>query len=229
MRIRFATGGDRWLRVRADLQDRIDAWRRDGLIDSWQHGVYEPEAYLFGGPVSMRSVHHVFTADSLAWLDYHVLAWNRRADVPSPGPSWAMSLVLIRELFDALGIVGWEDLDVWDRLRWQTGRSLGTGATGDDGIEKLAKALRRGWSDPEELLNLLAPRTREIADEARRSIEAEGPRWLADYFTTSHAVVGPREIAAYLIVFHWNRAGLPITRQSLIAEALAARTTESDR
>jgi thiopeptide-type bacteriocin biosynthesis protein len=122
LRVRFQPAGDSLAQLEGDLERRLHDWRRDGLVDSWRGGAYEPEEYLFGGPVSMRSVHRVFTADSLAWLDFHSAGHeggNRR-----PGPAWAVSLLMVRALLDALAIIGWEDLDVWDRLRWQAGRRL---------------------------------------------------------------------------------------------------------
>ncbi|MFD0392182.1 lantibiotic dehydratase C-terminal domain-containing protein [Streptomyces nogalater] len=48
-------------------------------------GVYEPETYLFGGPLSMPWVHELFTADSRAWLDVHTAVAGeppRSAGVP---------------------------------------------------------------------------------------------------------------------------------------------------
>jgi hypothetical protein len=50
--------------------------------------------------------------------------------------------------------------------------------------------------------------------------------------TRELAGVGPREAAAYYVVFHWNRAKLSFGRQALITEALAGETegrSPSDR
>ncbi|MFF9646251.1 thiopeptide-type bacteriocin biosynthesis protein [Kitasatospora aureofaciens] len=222
LRVRFETAGSRRLQLDSLLEDRICSWKREGLITAWCRGVYEPESYLFGGPASMRSVHRVFEADSLAWLGYHELAL-KHVDEGPPGPSWAMSLAMIRALFDALEVVGWEDLDVWDRVRRQAGRRLAADTGGNERFVRLTRALRQCWDDPDRLLALLSPGARALADECRRSVMGEAARWRADYFTTPQAAVGPREAAAYAIVFHWNRGCFPLTRQSLITEALAAR------
>ena len=136
MRVRFETAGPHRSRLEAVLQNRLRALSREGLIEQWHPAVYEPEAYLFGGPVSMRSVHRLFTADSLAWLGYHKLAQDDTSD-QLPGPVWAMSLVMVRVLFDVLDIVGWEDRDVWDRLRWQLGRQLRDDTSRDEGFARL--------------------------------------------------------------------------------------------
>ena len=227
LRVRFETANSNRRRLETFVEDRIGAWRRDGLIKEWRPAVYEPEAYLFGGPVSMRSVHRLFTADSLAWLGYHELAQGHTSNEP-PGAAWAMSLVMVRILFDVLDIAGWEDLDVWDRLRWQMGRQLGN-ETSDHSFARLVNGLRQGWSCPDKLQAMLSPQTQRLVGEYGQSIQDEGVRWVSDYFTTREAIIGPREAAAYIIVFHWNRGGFPIIRQALIAEALAARTTDGEQ
>jgi thiopeptide-type bacteriocin biosynthesis protein len=199
------------------VRGQLDAWRSGGVIRGWRPAVYEPEAHLFGGPASMRSVHRLFTADSLVWLAYH--GWT---GTDGPGPVWALSLSMLREVFDGLGIAGWEDLDVWDRVRWQTGRGLGPEVTGALGIDDLAAGLRAGWSDPDQIRDLLAVPIRDLLDGYRATVADETRRWLQGYFRSGTAELGPRAAMAYLIIFHWNRAALSGQRQMLLTEALAA-------
>ncbi|MFF4622886.1 thiopeptide-type bacteriocin biosynthesis protein [Nonomuraea jabiensis] len=199
------------------VRDRLTAWRKDGVLTGWRPGVYEPETYLFGGPESMRSVHRVFTADSLAWLDYHRL----RLAGHGPGPSWAMSLLLLRSLFGALQIVGWEDLGVWERVRRH--RPLAAAAVADPRLARLAAALREVWPSPAALAAKLSPEAAGLAEDYRQVVRQEGERWFRDYFESGSAAMGPRAVASYLVIFHWNRANLPSVRQALIAEALLAR------
>jgi len=73
------------------------------------------------------------------------------------------------------------------------------------------------------LLRQLSPRARELVSRYRQSLGAETARWCTDYFWTPEASIGPREAAAFFTIFHWNRAGLSIMRQSLLTEALASR------
>lgn len=217
LRVRFETTESA---LEQDIYERVALWVEEGLIERVVPAVYEPEAHLFGGPVSMRSVHRLFTIDALAWLDFHTLAG---ATGEQPGPAWALSLVMLRALFDGLEIVGWEDLDVWDRVRSQTGRRLGEQALAHDGLGAVASTMRAAWADHRWLLTQLPLRTREIAEAYRSAIVPEAARWRSDYFATRQAYIGPREAAAYFAVFHWNRAGLPSVRQALVAESLAAR------
>ncbi len=223
LRVRFETTGPGRDGLAQELYERFSGWQEENLIEQAGPAVYEPEAHLFGGPVSMWSVHRLFTIDSLAWLDYHVLAGSPGEE---PGPAWALSLAMLRALFDGLEIVGWEDLDVWDRVRRKTGRQLGEQALGNGDFARVADPIRAGWADHQWLLAQLPPQVREIAETYRQAVGPETARWRREYFATREAYLGPREAAAYLVIFHWNRAALPFIRQALLTEALAARQAD---
>ncbi|GHE86340.1 hypothetical protein GCM10018785_62620 [Streptomyces longispororuber] len=211
------------LRCAPGARDEVDAsavaeWERlcrQGAATGWERAFYEPEAYLFGGERSMDSVHRVFTADSLFWARHH-------ASPPSGARPWVVSLLMIRALFDAMGIVGWEDRHVWDVLRRQAGRTFG--ATPPDDWRRVADGVRDAWSDAGRLSGLVDDRTRGRVEEFGAALSGACRRWHEEYFGTREAVVGPRRAVAFLIVFHWNRAGLPMPWQAAIAEALFART-----
>ena len=181
--------------------------------------VYEPEQRLFGGPVSMRSVHRVFTADSLAWLAFHAAD----SAAGSALTTWAFSLLTIRGLMDALEIVGWEDIDVWDRLSRDGGRELTAVAVRDPRVERVVAVLRAGWADPRSLRDRLPATMGSVVDRYRAVVEAEAPGWIADYFTSPGAEVGPRQAVAFTVIFHWNRGRLPLHHQALITHALGCR------
>jgi thiopeptide-type bacteriocin biosynthesis protein len=221
VRIRFEVAGPRSHEAEHDLTSRVDALVRTGIATAASRGVYEPEAYLFGGPVSMESVHRLFTADSAAWLGYHRL---RALDV-SPGPAWAFSLALLHRLFLAMGVVGWEDRDVWDRVRRQTGRTLSPPQRAVDGYGQVADIVRRAWDDDRILCKQLSGESASLVDAFGLTATADAARWHDEYFSTSAAYIGPREATAYYIVYHWNRGGLSDVRQAAITEALAGRST----
>jgi thiopeptide-type bacteriocin biosynthesis protein len=218
LRVRFETAGRCRSGLERELSARAARWRAAGLIADATPAVYEPEAHLFGGPVSMASVHRLFTADALAWLGYHVLACTAPVH---PGPNWAFSLALLRSLFDGLGVVGWEDRDVWDRIRRDAGRRLAAPALAVDGFGRAADGVRQAWSNRTDLRAQLSPAVETLLDRFGLAARAEGHRWLAEYFTTRDAYVGPREAVAYYVVYHWNRGGLPAVRQAFLAESLA--------
>src|SRR6202000_828750 len=73
---------------------------------------------LFGGTASMVFVHRLFSIDSRFWLDHH-------AGNATPTQTLVASIVLLRRFLTSFGIVDWEDLGVWEKVRDRTGRSIG--------------------------------------------------------------------------------------------------------
>jgi thiopeptide-type bacteriocin biosynthesis protein len=214
LRIRFALHGDAATaaRLRELVHARAEEWLREGLVVRGEPGVYEPEEHLFGGPVSMRSVHRLFTVDSLSWLGFH--ATDRETL-----PAWAFSLVLLRDVMDGLGVQGWEDRDVWDRVRRTTARTLP--AEVSDAWRDTAIRVRTHWRAVGALRDALPDPLRALAVRHRAEARAEGERWLRAYFAGGDAELGPRQALAYYTVFHWNRARLATPVQCLLADALA--------
>ncbi|MER7850309.1 thiopeptide-type bacteriocin biosynthesis protein [Kitasatospora sp. NPDC096077] len=217
LRVRFHTSTARREPAESHLLRTWNDWQRDGLISGIGHAVYEPEQHLFGGPDSMLSVHRVFTADSLAWLSH------LSSEKPT-APAWALSMSMIRILFTGLRIADFEDRDVWDRTRRQVGRRF-EGAPPEHWPATSAR-LNRIWHSPQHLGAVLGPAHEPVLAQYRESIERTCDRWRDTYFTVPGAQVGPREAAAFLIVFHWNRARLPKDWQIGISEALAHGTSE---
>lgn len=199
---------------------RVERWRRDRLLGQLEPGVYEPESRLFGGEPSMPYVHTLFTVDSLAWLDFHA---GPAAGGAGAGPAWLVSLSMLRALFDGLDITGWEDLDVWHRLRERAGRRLAGPGTELAGLPELAGAVRAAWRRPDRLTGQLPPRVGAILADHHAALRPAVAQWRSGYFCTHTAAIGPRSAAASYVIFHWNRAGLPPVRQALLAEALADR------
>lgn len=196
----------------------VARWREDGLITDATPGVYEPEQSLFGGPVSMEHVHRLFTVDSLAWLDYHV----GREREPGRSSPVNLSLAMLRGVFDDLEIVGWESRDVFDRLRRVADRRFTAPVSADPRFADTARRIRRAWAPGHDLLAGLTPFERSVVGAYRQAACAEITRWRTEYFDAEGAEVGPREAAAYFTIFHWNRSRIPVLRQTMIVEALAA-------
>ena len=184
LRVRFAAapGLESW--VRAETNRLARRWRDDGLIDAIVPGVYEPEAFLFGGPAAMQHVHRLFTADSVAWLDHH--------ERPAL-PAWLVSMRLLRSVFGGLGLC----CEAWPRVRDTCGRRV---PFRDESVAAACAELRGIW---ETIKSPVQPAARSW----RVAIERAG--------------VDAAEVAAYYVVFHWNRARMSTARQALITEALA--------
>jgi thiopeptide-type bacteriocin biosynthesis protein len=198
-----------------------------GLADGWGDALYEPQQRLFDGPVSMRSVHRIFTADSLAWLSFHALPRQAGATSMSTASIWAMSLLMVRGLLDALHIVGWEDVDVFDRVGRDSGQELAGAADDVIQAQQLGQTLLAGWAKPDHLRSVLPRGAEAVLAEYERAVQAEAKRWRADYFTAPGARVSPRQAVARTVLFHWNRARLPAHHQAQIANLLAASHDEA--
>jgi thiopeptide-type bacteriocin biosynthesis protein len=213
VRLRFEAAHGQRLQVESMLHSCLGQARL--RVERVVPGVYEPEEHLFGGPASMPFVHRIFTIDSLAWLAF----WR----LETPGPPWAFSLSLLRYLLDGVGVVGWEDLGVWDLIRSRTGRALPPGM--DAG--KLAAAcagIRDTWSDPSRLEAGLPAPVAALAAEWGPRLRAAGEDWRSGYFDTRGAMIGPRDGVTFVTIFHWNRGGVSAATQSLLAAALADRS-----
>lgn len=211
LRVRAEAAAPAAPRVAAALRVRADGWRAAGLLTEAVPAVYEPEEHLFGGPLSMPHVHRLFTVDSLAWLDFH-------AGAAGGLPAWAFSLHLLRALLDGLGVTGWEDRDVWDRVRRHALRTLPGPVTRAPGYPAAADGVRAAWAASG---GAPAAAAADLVGRARAELATVTAGWQAGYFDNPLAYVGPREAAAFAAVFHWNRGGLSALRQGLLVAALA--------
>ncbi|AUS81218.1 hypothetical protein C1701_26065 [Actinoalloteichus sp. AHMU CJ021] len=218
IRVRFHVPPAHHAATAGKLEEVWRGWERTGLISGLRHAVYEPEQHLFGGPAAMRWVHGVFTADSLFWLGH------LRHEEP-PVPLWRVSLSMIRTLLAELGITEFEDRDVWDRLRWQAGRTFGSEEPA--GWARTSARINQVWN-ASDFLN--SPRSwPQVGEDLTRFRDAVGrvcAAWRAEHLERPGALVGPREAAAFLVVFHWNRARMPRDWQVGITEALAQGPSE---
>lgn len=214
LRVRFQTGPDQRQSLGTALRERVGGWQAEGIAERVTGGVYEPEQTLFGGPESMRHVHRLFTIDALAWLAFYG---------SSPCPPWAFSLALIDGLLDGLGVIDWEDLDVWERIRRQAHRtlpaSLPAGRAG-----AAASGLQAAWAERADFIASLPGEAAALVSKYRPLLEAAALEWSNEYFLGADASIGPREAAAFFIIFHWNRGGLPGATQAIIATALSDRS-----
>ncbi|GAA2734486.1 thiopeptide-type bacteriocin biosynthesis protein [Streptomyces nogalater] len=218
LRVRFlAAEPSRAPHLRAALLRHLAPERSEDAGAPPVAGVYEPETYLFGGPLSMPWVHELFTADSRAWLDVHTAVAGEPAPV-----GWRVSLALLHAVFDGLGIVGWEHRGVWQAVREETGRRL-PGGLGEPDLRRAAAGIRAYWEQsPEDRLQSLPKAWRDILGEHLAAVGQAAERWHSHYFASGDATIGPRRAAAYHVIFHWNRGALSTARQCLLTEALAA-------
>lgn len=205
--------------------------------DRVRSAVYEPQQALFGGEHSMGFVHRTWSADSLLWM-----GWHAGTGRPSAAGRWDLSFRALAHVFTRLGVVGWEDREVWDCVSEDTGRRLAEHEWARPEVVALSGSLRSHWNSVWG-----APRVERSAETGAgaSSTGPDGDRGLdlvrefaADtgpVFADWHAQclsrplvrhpLTPRRAAAYWTVFHWNRAGLTSAQQALAAQTLAGRET----
>lgn len=206
LRARFAPAPGRAPFVRTELRRRVRDWCARDLVVRVEPGVYQPEEHLFGGTGAMDHVHRTFTVDAVTWLEYHAR--------PRQAPAWALSLALLRPVFDAMGLDGRRERDVWARVA-AAGRLVPAGVPRTDATRATSDGFRRWWRGPDELLAALPEDVRALADRHAGQVAPLAAAWAA-------ALPGADlcQAAAWYVVFHWNRAALTFGKQALLTEAL---------
>lgn len=183
-----------------------------GHLERWWHGVYEPETPAFGGTTSMRAAHALFITDSR-----EIQRLRHRGDLTIR--SRELSVLLCTIMMRAARLEWYEQGDVWDRVITTEHRA----AIGDV---------------PLELLNARAQEIRLLLlADSDSLLRSEGPlepvtEWAAAFRGTGQALAlgvqdgtlsrGLRQVLSYHVIFHWNRLGLSLRGQSILAWAARA-------
>lgn len=194
----------------ADFATELDALTEANRIASWHPGIYEAETAAFGGLPAMDIAHELFAADSSAVLDL-----LRPPGIPLGRRE--LSTLLICALLRSARLEWYEQGDVWHRISAE--RPL-PGDIPQGKITEMGNGLR-------QLLRADHTADGPLFGPAG-SLQAAAD-W-ADAFRTAGYVLGAaaragtlqrglREIMSYLVIFHWNRLGLPTRMQSILAAA----------
>lgn len=179
----------------------------DRVIDSWHQEIYEPEEHAFGGPAGMSIAHSLFCADSRGVLGYV------RLD-NTPIGRRELSALLTSALLGSARLDWFERGDVFARIARmrpappQDSSAKLAGLTGQ--LQALiaipaADALTRG-----EMAPLATQWLDAFSDAGRRFGE-----------TARHGELdrGLRAVLTHVVIFHWNRLGLPASAQGILATA----------
>lgn len=201
----------------SDLAAALDQLTTKGQLDGWWPGIYEAETAAFGGNPGMDIAHNLFCDDSRAILT--MLSNNEHGDEPPLGRR-ELTLLLCGTLMRAAHLEWYEQGDVWHRITQE--RPLPTGIP----TAKIAAMAA-------EVKSLLLTDTTPDGP----LLGANGPLagaadWVAAFRRTGQALGiatregtlqrGLREIITYLVIFHWNRLGLHLRTQSVLASAARA-------
>jgi thiopeptide-type bacteriocin biosynthesis protein len=200
----------------ADVSAELDQLAAGGHIGGWWPGIYEAETAAFGG-TGMDIVHDLFCADSRAIvtvLPGAEATLGRRE----------LSLLLCSTLMRAADLEWYEQGDVWHRIireRPLPNDVLAAKITAMADQVKTLLLTDAAAGGP--LLGVNGPLA-SLADWAEAFRQAGQALGLTAREGTLRR--GLREIISYLVIFHWNRLGLHIRTQSIVASAACAAILE---
>jgi protein-L-isoaspartate(D-aspartate) O-methyltransferase len=192
----------------------LDHLTSQGEITGWTTGIYEPETTAFGGPDALPAAHLLFHHDSR-----HILA---RVAAPPGTPALGKretAVVLCSAMLRGAELDWYEQGDVWERVaRLRTG----AGALPAGQVTRLRPAMYRlltiSTRSPDGGQSIAHPGSSEWISAFEQTGQA-----LADLARTGALRRGVRSVLAHHVIFHANRAGLPVRDQSILA-TLAADT-----
>lgn len=180
------------------------------VIRGWQAGIYEPETAAFGGTIGINIVHGLFSADSRGVLSY------ARHDSTKVGRR-ELSLLLIRAMQHHAGLDLFEAGDVFARVAELRPLPADTDICR---IDSMAATMR-------PMLAVPAHATSALLSEL--GLHGDAAIWLTGFCDAGRKLGGAaaigqlgrglRNVLGQIVIFHWNRLGLPVRTQSILAHA----------
>ncbi|MFJ9610419.1 methyltransferase, FxLD system [Kitasatospora sp. NPDC101176] len=190
----------------------LDTLTEERLIEGWTTVIYEPETEAFGGAEAMEIAHRLFHADSR-----HLLARAAEPNPPALGRTESV-IVLVSAMLRAAGLDWYEQGDVW--AQFATLRDSPAPMT-PERATVLAIAMRHLMRlDTWALTRDTAPLSHH--GDWVHAFEQTGQD-LARLARDGHLTRGLRAVLAHHLLFHANRAGLPVDHQA----AMAARALDA--
>lgn len=186
--------------VRPSILAALDQERQRGTVLSWAQLIYEPEEALFGGPTGMDVCHKHFFEDS-RFVVRRALNHND-SDL---GPI-ETSLYALRHLLRHAGLDAFETWDTWRKVRDL--RYLA-----DDELFGILEENRAALGElfdlsPARFVSVFPPNIQMPIMDYLSAVENIGGQLLAlNQKGDLHR--GLRGILSSLVIFHWNRHGLP--------------------
>ncbi|MFE2097903.1 thiopeptide-type bacteriocin biosynthesis protein [Streptomyces sp. NPDC059468] len=213
------------LRVRPEIGAKLpigngfDRLVADGRLQRWWPGIYEPETAAFGGAASMTAAHRLFLTDS------REVQHLRQRDDLAVGPR-ELSILLCTIMMRAAGLEWYEQGDVWHRVITEEHRSA-VSEVPEDRLDARAKEVRTLlFADSDALLCSGGPL--EPVAEWAAAFRATGQE-LGRAVKAGTLDRGLRQVLSYHVLFHWNRLGLSMQGQSILAWAARAAILHGER
>lgn len=200
------------------IGDGFDRLVSEGHLQRWWPGIYESETPAFGGETSMTAAHALFVTDS-----QEIQQLRQRGGL-TVGPR-ELSILLCTIMMRGARLEWYEQGDVWDRVITTEHRS----AVSDVPAERLNARAREIrpllLADSDALLRSGGPL--ETVAEWAAAFRSTG-RTLAQAVQDGTLDRGLRQVLSYHVIFHWNRLGLSMRGQSILAWAARAATMHGD-
>jgi thiopeptide-type bacteriocin biosynthesis protein len=172
---------------------------------------YEPELRLFGGLEGIRIAHELFAHDSS-----FLVAWARQAgEPPMPMIPPGLSLALMIDLAVAGGLDLFEMWDLFDKIADKR-------AVADDRTSLKCKELaaRVIAAKPEAIFALCSAEQQQLISAYRNRLRQCAEQLSRVYFQ-GKLECGLRESLVPIMLFHWNRVGLPSSIQAALSRSAA--------
>lgn len=198
--------------ARPPFGDGFDRLVSDGHLQRWWPGVYEPETAAFGGTAGMTGAHALFITDSR-----EVQQLQHRHDL-AVGPR-ELSVLLCTIMMRAAGLEWYEQGDVWHRVITREHRSAISDVPAGRLNARAQEIRPLLLADSDALLRPGGPLEpiAEWADAFRSTGQALGSAVREGTLDR-----GLRQVLSYHVIFHWNRLGLSMRGQSILAWAARA-------
>jgi len=194
------------------LNPVLETMLAQGMIVSTHETLYEPEAYAFGGTRGIDIAHQLFHADSQNILSY----------LSQPGPAITpgrreLSILLCGALMRGAGQDWYEQGDIWHQVAGNRPVPPGTPL---ERLRDITPSLRRLMTADAR------PASNMVNDGGALAFAAD---WAGAFDQAGTALGnaardgklsrGLRDILAHHVIFHWNRIGLSLRTQSILAAA----------
>ncbi|MDT3444484.1 thiopeptide-type bacteriocin biosynthesis protein [Pseudofrankia sp. BMG5.37] len=195
--------------TRRALSAAFDQLTAAGQLAGWRTGIYEAETAAFGGDTGVDIAHDLFCHDSHAIL-------RLLADGPRLGRR-ELSLLLCATLLRAAGLEHYEQGDAWHRVARERPLPADVPATKLAALADDLHQLLLADTTPGGPLLVADGPLATVPGWAYAFHQAGQKLGAANRAGTLHR--GLRETLSYLVIFHWNRLGLPTRTQSILASA----------
>ncbi|UBU16442.1 thiopeptide-type bacteriocin biosynthesis protein [Nonomuraea gerenzanensis] len=192
--------------VKAAVNRVLNDLATSGVLTRWWPAIYEPEVASFGGAVGTDIAHTLFCADSRHMLSY------LRQPPPEVGRK-EMSVLLCTTLQNAAGLDPFERGNLWTSITELRPFPTSTPASMREAMAEQIRPLVGSdtasgiWRGPCAFATPWAAAFRNAGDS------------LGEAAAAGYLDRGVRHVLTHLIIFHWNRLGLPAATQAILSRA----------